>query len=49
MRSYSKPNDNDFSRRFWKGVLMAVLAGFAIAISLMLMGLLAYYGQKYGW
>lgn len=44
-----KSKDNQFSKRFLKGFLMAVGAAMVMAIILVIMGMVAFYGQKYNW
>lgn len=47
MMGLSKEYDKEFARRFWKGLFIAIAGAFTIAISIVLMALIAYYGQKY--
>lgn len=49
MKSLSKEFDVVFGRRFWKGFLMCIAFAFSIAVSLTLMAVIAYYGNKYNW
>ncbi len=41
--------DTRFRRAFWKAILMCVASGAFIAICLVLIGLVAYYGREYKW
>lgn len=42
-------NSPSFAREFWKGLGYAVLAGAAIALSLVLIGMVVVYSQNSGW
>jgi putative exporter of polyketide antibiotics len=45
-----KPLDTDKNNNhILKGMAMAVAAGFVIAITLVLIGLVSYYSHKYQW
>jgi hypothetical protein len=49
MHSLSKKDDKIFARQFYKGLGMALLAAFIIAISFILMAMVTYYSVKYNW
>jgi multidrug efflux pump subunit AcrB len=49
MKSLSKSNSDDpqFTKQFWKAIAIAIGFSMFTAVSLVVMGLLAYFGQKY--
>ncbi len=47
--NHTKNYDKEFARRFWRGALMCIAAAFVIAISLVIIGMANYYGQKFNW
>lgn len=49
MRHQNEIIEKQFARRFWKGVLISVCSAAGIVITLLAIGLIAYYGQKYNW
>jgi hypothetical protein len=49
MKSLSKSNADDpkFTRTFWKGVIMILLASMGLAVALVTLALVSYYETIY--
>lgn len=49
MKNLSHSDDPNFTRRFWRGFWMCVLAGFVMFLTLFFMGAVNYYSRLNGW
>jgi hypothetical protein len=49
MRNTLSKDEREFKAWLFKKLLMALAFGMGVAFILVLMGMIAYYGQKYNW